>query len=408
MPTPPSPVSGGLSAAEEFVCDVALTLHRAGAPAHRLENVVSVLAERLGIEARVFSTPTAIYAGFGAIREARTSLIRTDGGALDLGRLDAVDDLIRRIVSGEIEPAQAGALLEEVIARPRRYPLAAVLPAFAGTSSAVAVLFGGGLVEVIASAAAGLAVGAVVEALSQRPGVATLADLVGAAASGLVAGLLARIAWPMDVGLVTVAGIIALVPGLSLTTAMTELGSRHLASGTARMGGVLAVFASLALGSVAGSSFWLWWPSSATSFIPLPGWTALIALLVAVPGFTILLQARLRDMHVIGVAAIAGYAVAYWLGGIVPSPFDAAAGALTVGLLAHGLSRLRDRPAAVALVPGLFLLVPGSAGFRGLVGMLSSDVSGGLDGAVRAGITAMGIAAGVIVANILLPPRRPL
>ncbi|TVQ94260.1 MAG: threonine/serine exporter family protein [Deltaproteobacteria bacterium] len=402
----PSPHA--LTDAEVLLCDLALGLHHAGAPAHRLEEVVGVLAPRLGVEARVFSTPTAIYAGFGSPRVARTVLLRTGPGALDLGRLDAVDDLVKQLVGGQLDLDRARHRLEQITAAGARYPLWATLPAYAAASGAIAVLFGGGLPEVLAATGTGLGVGAVIERASQRPGVSTLADLLGAALAGALAGAVSRIVWPVDVGLVSLAGIIALVPGLSLTTAMMELGSRHLSSGTARLGGVLSVFASLALGSVGGMSLWLWWPAPVHASSPLPPWSLLVALAVAIVSFTVLLKAPLRDLHVIATASLAGYFTAILAGQVMPPPFDAAAGALAVSLVAHGAARLRDRPAALALVPGLFLLVPGSVGFRGLVSLLSSDVDGGLDTAIQAGITAMGLAAGVIVANVILPPRRPL
>jgi len=193
-----------------------------------------------------------------------------------------------------------------------------------------------------------------------------------------------------------------------LTTAMTELGTCHLSSGTARLGGVMATFAALALGTVAGGAVWLGLPAPVPTSAPLGPIASILALAVAIPAFTILLQARMADLWVIALAAIAGYATVTGLAGVVPTPFDATLGALAVGLVANLSARLRDRPAAVPLVPGLFLLVPGSVGFRSLLSLFSADVSGGLDDAVRAGLTAIGLAAGVIVANVALPARRPL
>jgi uncharacterized membrane protein YjjP (DUF1212 family) len=418
-----SPVPA-LDAAEELLCDVALALHRAGAPAHRLEDVVSSLAARLGVEVRIFSTPTSIYAGFGPPAAARTTLLRVQPGALDLGRLAEVDDVVKRLATGELAVDAAGDLLEAAATRGPRYPLAATLGSYGVASATVAMLFGASPTGVLAGAMTGVAVGAVVEAAARRSGAAPLAELLGAAMSGLLAGLLARMVPGVEAGLVSIAGVITLVPGLSLTTAMTELGTRHLASGTARLGGVLASFATLGLGAVAGASVWLWWPApvpdaSATAFLGASVAAALgpaaadlvwdlTAVGLALPAFAILMQARLRDLGAIAAAAVAGFAVSRALGGAVPAPFDATAGALTVGVVANALARLRDQPAAVALVPGLFLLVPGSVGFRSLVSLLSADVAGGLDDAVRAGLTAIGLAAGVIVANVALPPRRAL
>ncbi len=407
-PTDAAAASTALDPSEVLLCDVALALHQAGAPAHRLEDVVVGLARRLEVEARIFSTPTSIYAGFGPPAAARTTLLRVQPGALDLGRLDAVDEVVRRLADGELEVADARATLAAVAGAGRRYPLAVTLAASAVASGAVAVLFGGSLADLGAGAAVALAVGAVVEACLARPGTAPLADLLGAATSGALAGLAARLVPGADVGLLTLAGVIALVPGLSLTTAMAELGTRHLASGTARLGGVGATFASLALGAVAGNAVWWGWPTGGVPAPPLGPVADVVALAASLPAFTVLLQARARDLGVIALTAVCGYATARSLAGVLLPPFDATAGALVVGLVANGLARLRDRPAAVPLVPALFLLVPGSVGFRGLIDLLAADTAGGLESAIRATLTAIGLAAGIVVANVALPPRRPL
>jgi uncharacterized membrane protein YjjP (DUF1212 family) len=50
----------------------------------------------------------------------------------------------------------------------------------------------------------------------------------------------------------TLAGIITLLPGLTTTVGMTELASRHLSSGTARLASAFIVFAAMAFGVALG------------------------------------------------------------------------------------------------------------------------------------------------------------
>jgi uncharacterized membrane protein YjjP (DUF1212 family) len=49
-------------------------------------------------------------------------------------------------------------------------------------------------------------------------------------------------------------GIITLLPGLTVTVAMTELASRHLSSGSVRLSAAFIVFASMAFGVALGTT----------------------------------------------------------------------------------------------------------------------------------------------------------
>ena len=50
--------------------------------------------------------------------------------------------------------------------------------------------------------------------------------------------------------------------------------------------------------------------------------------------------------------------------------------------------------------------MPGSLGFRGVQGVLASDTAGGIETTVTALGVAASIAAGILVANALVPPKR--
>ena len=58
------------------------------------------------------------------------------------------------------------------------------------------------------------------------------------------------------------------------------------------------------------------------------------------------------------------------------------------------------------MLPGVLLLVPGSIGYQSLTSLLDQNVVVG----VRAGFTmiliAVAIAAGLLAANVIVPPRR--
>jgi uncharacterized membrane protein YjjP (DUF1212 family) len=59
------------------------------------------LAEKLGLPLpQIFSTPTAIYAAFGALSDQRTHLLRVEPGSISLTHLTRLDKLMSDVVGG--------------------------------------------------------------------------------------------------------------------------------------------------------------------------------------------------------------------------------------------------------------------------------------------------------------------
>jgi uncharacterized membrane protein YjjP (DUF1212 family) len=390
-----------------FVLDLGRALHAHGLPAHRLEDVLEKMSRGLGLEGQFFSQPTSIFAAFGPQAEQRTHLIRVEPGEVQLERMAEIDGLAGAVLRGELAPAAARARLAAVIAAPPRYRVGIVLAAAAIASAAAARFLGGGAVEVVVGAALGACV-ALVGAAVDRPGRRGLFEPLAAFAAATIASLAAHAFGPFAVRIATLAGMILLIPGLTLATAMTELSSRHLASGTARMSGAMVVFLGIAFGVATGGAAVerLLGPAPAGAGVALPGWTEGLALLLAPPAIGVLLRAAPRDLPwVLGVgvsAFLAGRAGAAALG----PELGLFAAALVAGLAGNAYARRLDRPSAVPLVPAILLVVPGSVGFRSLASLLDREVVMGVDTAFRMVLMLTALVAGLLAANALLPSRR--
>ena len=83
-------------------------------------------------------------------------------------------------------------------------------------------------------------------------------------------------------------------------------------------------------------------------------------------------------------------------------------GALVVGAASNLYARFLNRPATVILVPGILLLVPGSIGFRSLASLLDREVVLGVETAFRMVLMAVALVAGMLVSNVIAPPKRVL
>lgn len=388
--------------------------HAAGSPAHRIEEGMGLAARRLGVRGQFFSTPTALFASFGEGEAQRTFLERVDPADVDLERLSHLDDLLNALADRRIDLAEAGRRLDRLDARPARYGHVATTIAFGLVSAAAAYFFRGGWAEIGAAGVLGLAIGLLARAIAGRPVAGRVFEPLAATLAAAVATL-AAVFWPAELGSlsafsVLLAGLIVLVPGYTLTVAINELATRHLVAGSARFAGAGVVFFGLAFGIAVGTQLVETAVGAPTSPLPVPppGWFQWIALAGAASGFTVLFRARPRDWGWIALACLVAVEGVRLGGLLLGAELAGFLGALLVGVAGNLVARYRRRPAALVQVPGLILLVPGSLGFRSLASLLDRDVLSGVHGAFEMTLVAIALTTGLLLASVIVPPRRSL
>ncbi len=391
-----------------FVLALGRALHRYGTPAHRLEEALRVCCHRLGLEAEVFSTPTTIIMSFGAPTELRTRMLRVEGGELDMGKLALVDALADEVAAFKIHPTDGVRRLDAILKGKPQFGRALSTAAHGLTCGSLAVFFGGSLVDVGLASLIGIALGVLAQLLARSTDQARVFELVGAAIAAAAAGLLSAVT-NISPSIVTVAALIVLLPGLSLTVAMTELATRSLIAGTARLMSAVIVLLELVIGVALGERLAAALVTVHTAPpAPLPAWATAIALVIASLGVSILVQARFRAFGWILAACVTGYLGTRFGTAWFGPQMAALGGALALGVLGNGYARWLDRPAQVVTVPAVLLLVPGSMGFRGMTSLLDRDTLTGVETVFAMFVVAIAIVAGLLVANALVSPRRSL
>lgn len=363
------------------------------------------MATRLGLVAETFSTPTMLMLGFGPYESQRTVLVRVVPADVHLSRLDELDHIARRVLSGNWRAAEGLQALERLkLAHAHGSPLVLFL-VYMLLSATLARFFGGGLLEIGVGALIGALVGALSLAWPRLTTGAPVFELLASAVAAFVAAgastLAASQGLPLSAYVTMLAGLVGLLPGFTLTVAVTELATRHLASGTARATAaattLLQMAVGVALGSKLAESAFGATPTAAPD--PLPTWTELALLPLAALAVGAFSFARRDRLFAIVVVAALGYFGARVGGGALGPELGAAAGALVVGLASRIHADLAECPQFVTLVPATLLLVPGSFGFRSVSLFLGADVTSGVEAAVRMLLIAMAIAAGLLVAQ---------
>ncbi|MCX5744563.1 MAG: threonine/serine exporter family protein, partial [Proteobacteria bacterium] len=302
----PDPGGGMVGAGDEiaFVLALARALHRYGTPAHRLEEAMRVACARLGLVAETFSTPTAIIMSFGEPTELRTRMMRVEGGENNMAKLAQIDALADAVAARELTPAEGLVQIDAIQAAPSRYRRALVVPVHGVTSGSLAVFFGGSLPDVVLAAAIGVALGLLAQVARRSTDQARVFELIGAAFAAFVAGAVSSV-WPaISPSLVTIASLIVLLPGMTLTVAMTELATKNLISGTARLMSAVIVLLELVVGVAVGER-----AANAIALVhegvpvALPAWAQWIALLASAIGVAIVVQTQARAFGWIVAAA---------------------------------------------------------------------------------------------------------
>jgi uncharacterized membrane protein YjjP (DUF1212 family) len=394
-----------------FTLELGRTLHRFGASAFRLEEVLASVSRSLGlINAQFFSTPTSLFASFGELGAQQTSLQRIEPGAIDLGKLADVDRLAEEVAHGLMDVEVGTARLHALTERPHRIgPLLTVL-AYAMTSACSARFFGGGIREVLVGCGIGFVSGALSLVLVRSISGARVYDMIAAALASLIAQLSYHSFGGISVYICTLSGLIVLVPGLTLTTSISELATRHLASGTARLMAAATSFLLIGFGVAMGDRI-----GRALLGIPLdvppvalPSWTELVALVITSACLVALFRAHFSAAPAILTACSIAYFGSRQISIQFGPELGVFCGAFAAAITANVYTRRFNRPAVVPLVPAILLLVPGSVGFRSVSSFLAQNMLSGIEAGFRMVMIAVAIVAGLLFANVTVSPKRAL
>jgi len=399
-----------------FVVELSRRLHEYGTTAPRLEDVINLVSLRLGLVCNVLSTPTSIVMSFSdpthddGLAEI-TQVVRMPPGEMNLKRLCQVDEIADQVIDGHLDLDAGRARLREFGEARRSLRFREWLVVSYGVSAgSIALILHTGWVGVVVATLIGLVIGVINEISRWRPNIAAASDALSALLATLIATSVAVLVTPFEVRSVVIASLIVLMPGLALTTAVRELSSQHLISGTARMMGAMATLLKLAFGTIAATQLCalVGWVPGPTPEAVVPRWTEWIAVLAAGFAFSVLFRSPRRYVPVVVGSVVLGY-VCTQVGGAYLSPaFGVFVGGLLIGAVSNIFARTMQRPGAIVREPGIILLVPGSVAFRSLSFVFQRDVLLGIDTAVTLVTLLVAIVAGLLFGDLLVPSRRKL
>ena len=350
-------------------------------------------------DVEVIALPTALLVSVPGRTTTQTAASSAGWRQLRLHQVQDVLDVAADAESGRVGPAEGAERIESAVAAPPLYDGPTRVLGYVAVSAGLAMILGGGLVDVLVAAVLGAAIACLQVATVRLP--AAYQALVVLSCAFVVSGavfLLSRTG--IDVGMLAslVAPLVTFLPGALLTTAAIDLATRQMIAGSARLAAGVMQLVLLALGIV-GAAALVGVPASevgSATFQPL-GWAGpWIGVLVYGTGVVFHNCARrpaLPWILLVLVVAYAGQVVGgLFFGGV----FSAFIGALLMTPVAmFAATRPTGPPALVGFLPGFWLLVPGALGLVGVTSILG-DGAQALSTVVTAGTTMVAISLGVL------------
>ncbi|KAH3684914.1 hypothetical protein WICPIJ_004111 [Wickerhamomyces pijperi] len=371
---------------QRFILRMCKALMLYGAPTHRLEEYLTMTARVLEIDGQFIYFPGCMIVSFGdaTTRTSEVQLVRAAQG-LNLYKLHRVHRIYKKVIHDLIGVEDASSQLDELLAQPPVFPPWACVLLYGFSSAAVTPFaFGGGWVNLPISFGIGICVAILQFYVAPK---SNLYSNVFEVAASIVVSFLGRALGSISganicFGAIVQGSLALILPGYIILCGSLELQSRNLVAGAVRMFYAIIYSLFLGFGITLGAALYGWIDDNATSeavcSVKLdPKWNILFVPMFTL-GLCLINQARLFQIPIMLFISCVGYIVNYFSAKHFTdsTEFTAALGAFVIGIMGNLYSRIWKGLAVSAMLPAIFVQVPGSIASQG-------SLLAGLDGANR-------------------------
>ncbi|MBR5559885.1 MAG: threonine/serine exporter family protein [Clostridia bacterium] len=231
-----------------LICMAAQIVLENGGETYRVEETATRMANGLGLEdVNVVAFPTSIFVNVGG----RSSLRRITHRGTNTARLARVNDVSRRVERGELTLEEARAKLDAIAADPGwSQPL--MILAYGVSAASFSLVFGGNLGSFFVALIVGMLM-QVIQPLFTHMAMGTLLfNFCGGFLTALLSQATSQVVAYGDVNATIIGGIMPLLTGLLMTTAVRDTMYGDLISGIARAVEALLLAGCVALGVFVG------------------------------------------------------------------------------------------------------------------------------------------------------------
>ncbi len=354
--------------------------------------ILQDVAAAYDVDMQAMVMPTGILFRIGP---DEVDLVSVPNKSLRLDQIAEINDLLVILQRAAVTPAVGLRMLHRILTSEPRFGAWPTLAGQVILSVGFGLLLNPDLLALPAYAAMGAFVG-VLRLIADRW--ATLSVALPVIAAFLVTVISVKLVAPFvqdDPIRLVAPALVTFLPGATLTIATIELASDQIVSGASRLVWGVSQLLLLAFGVFVGLSLVGTVDAGGAQQAGL--WAPWVGVALVGIGYMLFASAPPGSLLFLWIALFASYA-AQTLGAVLLDPaLSGFVGGLVIVPLTQALSRFRKAPpAAVMLLPGFWLLLPGALGFRGVSGLATGNTGGATDLVVTA-ISIFAVALGVLL-----------
>ncbi|KAI8915228.1 hypothetical protein DFJ77DRAFT_430305 [Powellomyces hirtus] len=415
----------GLSKAQrvrtrDFLMSLTRAFAKYGAPSHRIEYMMELVALALEQPASFVVIPGVIWISFGDEDHQSTTHLIKVSLSWHMWKLSLVNQLCKSVIAGEMDISNAINRLGEIAAE-HSYPVWCEWLTYPTISFIICVLgFGGTWIDAVVACVLGALVGCVNVIREFTHLIPFLAALFCSFASRCLMTILLAYypTFCYHHVPVVLSSLVMMMPGLSITISLIEIATKNMVSGTVRLFSALFHAMLLGFGISAGRALVSWSPSDLEAAIHGCGDSQLSPLwsFVLYPPlcacFICSFNAHRKQWLHVSVVATLGW-ISY-LALSIPKQFQSSAGqivpnalaAFVIGVASNIYARLTKDVAVPAIIVGIVQLVPGSMGVRATLGFFGEQRADSMQVVFEMLMIGMSIGIGLFMASLAVFPVK--
>jgi len=387
-----------------FLLDFAYALHQCGTPSDQLENYMSLISKHLKLNGQFFSTPTYLMVSFHTQDDEFNHIKRVEPRDYDLSRSQNINRIGKNILKDKIDEYEGIEQIKDIMSSNHNlyHPALKVL-AYCFLSFSIAFITDGTFINIAMAGFIGLFVG-LIDLACMRFEQKNLFLILASFTVGLLSYVLHIFVPDLDPRLLILSGTIVLVPGFTLTLAISELANTHLASGTARLMSALVTLLKILFGIVFATKIVEYFSdinisSHHTYYSNL---TKLLPLLIFSIGKSIFLNINKSDFKWVFLSSCCAFYVTRFGVESLGEEAGVFLGSLVTSLIAYQWANIYKRSPQVFLIPGIFLLVPGKMAYTSVSYFYEKNIISGINTGFNVFVISISIVIGLLVGNTLI------
>ncbi|MCO4795597.1 MAG: threonine/serine exporter family protein [Bacteriovoracaceae bacterium] len=387
-----------------FIIKLATTLHQSGTSTPELERELISVCDALGVKGSFLISPTSISLTLEEANEVVSQNLRVFPGSVDLYKLNQLKGLVNQLGNEGLAVEQAYDMLQKIKGERGTYSLFLTILSFSIVATCLVIFMQGKLVDMAAACVCGALVAVMViniKSIRLEP----IKETIIAFFVSTTAFAIHYFEPQVNVNIVTLSSLIILIPGLGLTISISELASKHFASGTARLMGAIVEFSKLGAGIIAAYHLasYFDFPSMNQPLVEYSIYIKALVVLICSSATSIVFNANTKDIPWILGGALFTMLFLDFAGNFLSSNLSIFLASFFAGLLSNVFALKFNKNSSTILLPSIIFLVPGVLGIKSLQLLVEQNFGLGLGEVAKTITIAILIVSGIFFADAIRP-----